>query len=101
VKLLIVSVHFEYADAIETIIDGHDVRHYFVYPRIEGRDSEGFHENSQVHPGNLAAIHIRLDDDAVESLLDDLAQFRQQRKAHGHLEAMVMDIEHWIGPQPG
>ena len=63
-KLVIVSVHFEYTDAIESLVDEHRAEHYLVYPRIEGRDSEGFHEGSQVHPGNLAAIHVRLDDDA-------------------------------------
>ncbi len=97
-KLLIVSVHFEYADTLEEIIDRHDVAHYFVYPSIEGRDSEGFHEGSQVHPGNLTAIHIRMDDEAVQPLLDDLEAFRLKKRAHRHLEAMVLPIEHWMGP---
>lgn len=100
-KLIIVSVHFEYADAIEAIIDRHEVDHYFVYPRIEGRDSEGFHEGSQVHPGNLAAVHIRVDDDAVSPLLDALEAFRLEKKAHHHLEAVVMNIEAWMGPGAG
>ena len=97
-KLVIVSVHFEYADAIEAIVDTHDVAHYFVYPRIEGRDSEGFHEGSQVHPGNLAALHIRVDDEVVQPLLDALTAFSREKKAHHHLEAMVLDIERHIGP---
>lgn len=97
-KLLMVSVHFEYADVIEEIIDRHDVEHYLVYPRIEGRDSEGFHEGSQVHPGNLSAIHIRLQDDAVDALIDDLRAFRLEKKAHHHLEAVVVPIERWMGP---
>lgn len=98
-KLMMVSVHFEYADVIEEIIDRHDVAHYLVYPRIEGRDSEGFHEGSQVHPGNLSAIHIRLQDDAVDGLLEDLRTFRLEKKAHHHLEAVVVPIECWMGPE--
>lgn len=97
-KLVIVSVHFEYAEAIEEIVDRHDVAHYLVYPRIEGRDSEGFHEGSQVHPGNLAAVHVRIDDEAVEGLLGDLEAFRLEKKAHHHLEAMVLPMERWMGP---
>lgn len=97
-KLVVISVHFEYADVIEQIIDGHDVPHYFVFPRIEGRDNEGFHEGSQVHPGNLTAVHARMEDDAVDALLDDLQAFRVEKKAHRHLEAMVLDVQRWMGP---
>jgi hypothetical protein len=98
VKLVIISVHFEYADVIEAIVDRHDVRHYFAFPRIEGRDSEGFHEGSQVHPGNLTALHVRSADDAVPALLEDLERFRREKRAHAHLEAMVVPIETWMGP---
>lgn len=97
-KLVIVSVHFEYADVIEELVDRHEPDQYFVYPRIEGRDSEGFHEGTQVHPGNLTAMHIRMDDELVDGLLNDLDQFRQEKKAHHHLEAMVLNVEHWTGP---
>lgn len=99
-KLVIISVHFEYEDVIEDIIDRHDVAHYFVYPRIEGRDVEGFHEGSQVHPGNLSAIHVRMADEAVDGLLEDLQAFRVKKKAHHHLEVMIVPIERWMGPEP-
>tara|TARA_Y100001933_G_scaffold173872_1_gene172295 strand:+ start:3774 stop:4076 length:303 start_codon:yes stop_codon:yes gene_type:complete len=98
VKLVVISVHFEYADVIEAIVDQHDVSHYFVFPRVEGRDSEGFHEGSQVHPGNLAALHVRIDDDAVDALFGDLEGFRREKKAHAHLEAIVVPIERRMGP---
>ena len=97
-KLVVVSVHFEYADVIEEIVDAHSVDHYLVFPRIEGRDSEGFHEGSQVHPGNLTAVHARLDDGDVDGLLEALDAFREEKPAHGHLEAMVLNVEGWIGP---
>lgn len=97
-KLVIVSVHFEYTEALAELIDRHQACHYFVYPRVDGRDSEGFHEGSQVHPGNLAAFHIRMGDDTVQTLLDDLNGFRLEKKAHHHLEAMVLNVEGWIGP---
>ncbi|MDZ7684351.1 MAG: hypothetical protein U5O39_04565 [Gammaproteobacteria bacterium] len=97
-KLVIISVHFEYTDVIEEIIDRHDVPHYLVYPQIEGRDSEGFHEGSQVHPGNLAAVHARMADKGVDALLEDLETFRGAKKAHNHLEAIVLDVVQWSGP---
>ena len=99
-KLVIISVHFEYADVIEEIVDRHAAQHYFVFPRIEGRDSEGFHEGSQVHPGNLAALQVRVDDDDVAALFDDLERFRREKKAHAHLEAVVVPIEKRMGPEP-
>ena len=98
-KLVVISVHFEYADVIEELVDRHDVPHYTVFPRIEGRDSEGFHEGSQVHPGNLTALHVRLDDDAVAALFEDLERFRREKKAHAHLEAIVVPIERHLGPE--
>lgn len=98
-KLVMLSVHAEYVDIIESIIDKHEAPHYFVYPRIEGRDSKGFHEGSQVHPGNLAALHVRVADETVSPLLDDLRQFREEKKAHDHLEAIVINIVDHIGPE--
>jgi hypothetical protein len=98
VKLVMVSVHFEYTDVIERIIDRHPVPHYLVHPRIEGRDSEGFHEGSQVHPGNLAALHLRMADEDVDALLEDLQAFRVEKKAHHHLEAIVLDVQRRLGP---
>jgi len=98
VKLVMVSVHFEYTDVIERIIDRHPVPHYLVHPRIEGRDSEGFHEGSQVHPGNLAALHLRMADEDVDALLEDLQAFRVEKKARHHLEAIVLDVQRRLGP---
>ena len=98
-KRVVVSVHFEYTDVIEEIIERHPVPHYFVHPRIEGRDSEGFHEGSQVHPGNLAALELRMADEDVDALLDDLQAFRVRKKAHHHLEAMVLEVQRWMGPE--
>ena len=97
-KLVVISVGFEYEDLIEAIINRHGVEHYLVYPRIDGRDCDGFHEGTQVHPGNLSAIHARLDDAAVQPLLDELEQWRREKIAHNHPEAIVLNIEGWIGP---
>ena len=97
-KLVMVSVHFEYTDVIEQMIDRHPVPHYLVHPHIEGRDSEGFHEGSQIYPGNLAALHLRMADEDVDALLADLQAFRVEKKAHHHLEAMVLDVQGWMGP---
>lgn len=92
-KLLQITVHFEYADTIEAVLDRHEVEHYVVYPRIEGRDREGRHEGTQVFPGNLAVIQAQVDDANVEQVLSALRTFRDQREAHRHLEALVLPIE--------
>ena len=92
-KLVQVSFHFEYADSIDRIVEGRDVKHYVRYPQIVGYDREGKHDGSQVFPGNTAVVQAIVEDDAVDGLLEDLARFREAKRAHWHLEAIVLPVE--------
>ncbi len=92
-KQLHVSVHFEYADHIEALLDEHEVDHYVVVPRAEGRDTEGHHDGSQVFPGTITLIVARIPDERVGTILEALREFRDAKHAHHHLEAAIVPIE--------
>jgi hypothetical protein len=92
-KLVQVRLHFEYTDAIEEVLDRHGLQHWVRHPRIEGRDGEGKHTGSQAFPGSVSVVEVRVDDDRLAALLDELRSFRDAKAAHGHLEALVLPIE--------
>lgn len=92
-KLVQITVHFEYADDIEAILDAQQIAHFVVYPMIEGKDTNGRHEGTQVHPGNLTVIQAQVEDDRVNSTFEKLRNFREARPSHKHLEALVLPIE--------
>jgi hypothetical protein len=93
VKLLQVSFHFEYADVIEEILDRHRIGDFVRYPRVEGADRDGKHFGTQVYPGQVAVVQAQVPEAGLDALLDDLRAFRDSKKAHLHLEALVLPIE--------
>jgi hypothetical protein len=93
VKLVQVSFHFEYTDEIEQILDRHHLEHWVRHQRIEGRDVEGKHSGTQAFPGNISVVETRVDDERLEALLDDLRSFRDERRAHRHVDALVLPVE--------
>jgi O-acetylhomoserine/O-acetylserine sulfhydrylase-like pyridoxal-dependent enzyme len=97
-KLVQITVHFEFADAIAEILDRHEVVNYVRYPMMEGRDRDGRHYGSQVFPGNTTVVAAQVPDERVDRLLGDLATFRDARHSHGHLEALVLPIERRLEP---
>ncbi len=98
-KLLQISFHFEFSDQIEALLDQHEVPHFVRYPRVQGLDRDGRQYGSKVFPGHLVVIQARVEDPAVDGLLDELRQFRERKQAHAHLEALVIAVEQWIGPE--
>jgi len=92
-KLMHITVHFEYAEVIEQILDDQGVIDYVVYPMLQGRDEEGKHEGSQVHPGNFTALQAQVPEEKVEAIFKSLEHFRSEKRAHEHLEAVTMPIE--------
>jgi len=92
-KELQISIHFEYAEHIEALLDAHDVAHYVVIPRAEGRDREGHHDGSQVFPGTLTLIVAQVEGAAIAGIMDALRDFRDAKAAHRHLEAAVIPVE--------
>lgn len=92
-KLVHVTYHFEYAGAIEEILDTHDIQDYARYPMMEGRDEKGKHFGTQVHPGNVSVLQARVPEEKLDELMEDLKSFKESKPAHQHLEALVLPIE--------
>jgi hypothetical protein len=92
-KLVQITVHFEYTEIVEEMLDRHGIDHYVRYPMMEGKDRDGKHFGSQVFPGNVTIFQAQTPDDTVEPLLGELRVFRDERRAHHHLQAIVLPIE--------
>lgn len=92
-KLLHLTFHYEYAEAIEAILDRHQISEFVRQRALEGGDCEGKHYGSQVFPGNVALVQAQVPPERLDALLDDLARFRSEKKAHAHLQALVLAVE--------
>ncbi len=92
-KLLQISVHFEYTDTIDRLLEGFGVTDYVRYPMIEGKDCDGKHFGSQVFPGNITVFQAQVREEQIDSLFSDLRKFREQKSAHRHLQAIVLPVE--------
>lgn len=92
-KLVIITFHFEYTDAIEAILDQQGIADYVRLAMIEGKDADGKHFGSQVFPGNSSVVHAQVPEERLQSCLDELARFRAAKPAHQHLQALVLPIE--------
>lgn len=92
-KLLHITVNFEYAEQIVAILDRHEVSNAAWIPMVNGKDTLGKHTGTQVHPGNVTIFQARVDDDRVDRIMDSLSEFRHQKPAHEHLQALVLPVE--------
>jgi len=92
-KLLHLTFHFEYENRIEEILDRHDVQNYVRYSLMDGKDRDGKHFGTQVHPGNCTVVQAQIHDDVTEPLLEDLREFKQAKQSHHHLEALLVPVE--------
>lgn len=92
-KFVQITYHFEYADVIETILDDHRIEHYARYSMMEGKDREGKHFGTQVYPGNVSIVQAQVPEESLDGLMEDLKDFKEDKKAHEHLEAIVLPIE--------
>ncbi len=99
-KLLHLSVHVQYTERLEALLRENGLRVWTCYQRVAGRDSDGRHEGSQAFPGRLTVIQAQLEDDLVDPVLEALEEFRQSKRAHRHLEALVLPVERRVGFDP-
>lgn len=95
-KLLHLTYHFQYREMIQDILDHHEIENYVRYPMLEGKDNMGKHFGSQVYPGNVSVIQAQVPESELDELLNELKDFRDEKKAHEHLEALVLPIERRI-----
>lgn len=92
-KLVHLTIHFEYAEVIVRLLDRQGLENYACHSMIEGKDREGKHMGSQAHPGNLSVFDVQVPDDRLDELFDALRAFREEKAAHEHLQALVLPIE--------
>ncbi len=92
-KLMHITVHFEYSDSIEHILDEHEIEDYVCYSMKEGKDRDGKHYGTQVFPGNTTVFQAQVPEEKVEGVLSDLKEFRDAKSSHQHLEALVLPVE--------
>jgi hypothetical protein len=92
-KLLHLTFHFEYGERIEAILDRHEIRDYVRLPMMEGKDLEGKHYGSQVFPGSTSVVQAQVPEDKVEGVFEDLRAFKEERRSHRHLEALLLPVE--------
>ncbi len=93
-KLLQISYHFEYGEAIEAMLDRHGVQDYIRFSMVEGKDCDGKHFGSQVYPGSVSVVQAQVPPGKLEALLEELGRFRSRKAAHKHIQALVMPIEY-------
>jgi hypothetical protein len=92
-KFLHLTFHFEYEEPIEAIFDEHEIKDYVRYSMMDGKDSDGKHFGTQVHPGNTTVIQAQVPEDTLEDLMSDLKEFKDAKQSHQHLEALVLPID--------
>lgn len=92
-KLVHITVHFEYTDFIEGLLDRHGITEYVRYSMIGGKDRDGKHFGSQVYPGSVTVYQAQVPADGIGALLEELRTFRDSKRAHHHLGAVVVPIE--------
>lgn len=92
-KLLHVTFQVQYTDHVEAILEAHQLREYVRYPQIAGMDSDGKHTYSQAFPGHMTCIQAQILEEKVKDVLNALQDFREEKKAHHHLQALVLPVE--------
>jgi len=96
-KLLFIIFHFEYSDAIEELLDKHNVRDYVRHPMLESKDLDGKHFGTQVYPGNSSMVQAMVDEDELQPIMDELQAFQQAKASQHHVQAFVVPIEQRLG----
>jgi len=92
-KLLHLTFHHEFSDAVERILDRHEVSDFVLHPMTHGKDLDGKHYGSKVYPGNMTVVQALVEDERVSELLEEVKAFRDEKSSHAHLRAAVIPVE--------
>lgn len=95
-KLVHMTFRHEFAEAVEVILERHEVRDFVRYPMIHGRDRDGKHYLGKVFPGSMTVVQAILETEKTEALMDELRSFQEEKESHAHLRAVVLDVESFI-----
>lgn len=90
--LVQITFHFEFWENIEAILDEQQIDHFVQFPAVAGKDREGKHYGTQVFPGSVSLVQAQVEGENVDSLFEALKSFREERQAHRHIEAVVLQI---------
>jgi hypothetical protein len=92
-KLVQIYYHFEFAEAIERILDRQGIENYLRHSRVAGRDREGKHFGTKIYPGSASMAQAQVPAEGVAPLLEALRDFQQAEASHQHLSAVVLPVE--------
>lgn len=92
-KLLHLTFREEFSDAVERILNRHGIGDFIRYSGVQGRDRDGRHYGTKVHPGNSTVIQALVEDTHVQDVWSDLGAFRRERDTHAHLRAALLAVE--------
>ena len=92
-KLLHLTFHHEFSDAVERILDRHEVSDFVLHPLLQGGDRDGKHYGSKVYPGNITLVQALVEDERLSDLLEEVKAFRDEKSSHAHLRAAVLPLE--------
>jgi hypothetical protein len=92
-KLLHLTFKFEFWDQIERLLDRHDIGGFVRHAMVAGKDRDGKHYGTKVFPGASTVVQAQVPDDKVDRIMEDLSAFREEKEAHKHLEALILDVE--------
>lgn len=95
-KLVMIAYRFEYNEPVERILNANGIVDFIRHPRTDGSETGGKHFGSKVHPGHMAQVWARVEDENLDGLLDALKKFKTEKKAREHLTAMVLGVEREI-----
>jgi hypothetical protein len=95
-KFLHLTFHFEFADAIERILEKNAIRNFVRHAMVAGKDIDGRHDGTKVFPGHVTVVQARVPEEKLDAVLEDLETFKKDKKAHGHLEAMIIPVERYV-----
>ena len=92
-KLVQVIFQFQYTERIEALLRGQGIDFMSIYPLIDGWDADGKHDGSQAFPGHLTVVQAEVPEERLDALFDDLRKFREEKKTHRHLQALVLPVD--------
>jgi hypothetical protein len=92
-KLVHITIHFEFTELIESILDEHEIQNFVRYPMVAGKDLDGKHTGTKVFPGHITVFHVHVPEERLDTLLEALRSVKEQKKALQHMEVLVLSVD--------
>jgi hypothetical protein len=95
-KMVHITFRFEFSDAIEAILERNGVTDFVRTRLVDSRDRDGKHYGSKTFPGNGTVVQALVEEETLGPLLEELRLFKEEKRSHGHLRALVLPVEEGI-----